>query len=111
MLPPLFLSVRVPTLLARLWRTLFGEKSNAGVPRRGRLSIIIFRLDAMGDVVMTTPLFRELKRAFPKSHCTVVVQSAFRPLLATNPYIDEILTPPKVKWAYLPRRAQTLVAA
>ena len=111
MLPPLFLSVRVPTLLARIWRSLFAENSKSELPHRARLSIIIFRLDAMGDVVMTTPLFRELKRAFPKSHCTVVVQNAYRPLLVTNPHIDEILTPPEVKAAYLPRRAQRLLAA
>jgi len=112
MLPPLFLSVRVPTLLARLWRSLFGEKPGSGLPRRGRLSIIIFRLDAMGDVAMTTPLFRELKRAYPKSHCTAVVQHAFRPLLVTNPHIDEILTLPELPAAaYLPRRAKQLIAA
>ena len=29
------------------------------------LSFLIFRLDALGDVVLTTPLFRELKSAFP----------------------------------------------
>ena len=110
MLPPLFLSVRLPTLLAVAWRSLFGENSSPRLPYRAALSIIIFRLDAMGDVVMTTPLFRELKRAFPKSHCTVVVQSAFRPLLATNPNIDEILTPPKVTAPYLPRRGRTLLA-
>ncbi len=111
MLPPLFLSVRVPTLLARFWRAHFGEKPRSGLPRRGTLSIIIFRLDAMGDVVMTTPLFRELKRAYPKSHCTVVVQHAFRPLLVTNPHIDEIFTLPELRAAYLPRRAKKLVAA
>jgi len=111
MLPPLFLSVRVPTLLARLWRALFFEKLSSGLRRRGRRSIIIFRLDAMGDVVMTTPFFRELRHAYPKSHCTVVVQHAFRPLLVTNPYVDEILTLPKVRAAYLPRRARKLAAA
>ena len=111
MLPPLFFSVRLPTLLAAAWRSLFGENYSSPLPHRARLSIIVFRLDAMGDVVMTTPLFRELKRAFPKSHCTVVVQGAFRPLLVTNPHIDEILTPPKVKAPYLPRRARTLAAA
>jgi ADP-heptose:LPS heptosyltransferase len=111
MLPPLLLSVRVPTLLARFWRARFGEKFSSEATHRGRLSIIIFRLDAMGDVVMTTPLFRELKRAFPKSLCTVVVQHGFRPLLVTNPHIDEILTPPKVGATWLPRRARELVAA
>jgi lipopolysaccharide heptosyltransferase II len=111
MLPPLFLSVRVPTLLASLWRSLFSERPGDGLPQRGPLSIIIFRLDAMGDVVMTTPLFRELKRAFPKSHCTAVVQCAIRPLLVTNPHIDEILTPPRVRLPLVPRRAKELVAA
>src|SRR5271166_6656777 len=111
MLPPLFLSVRVPTLLARFWRTYFGEKSKSGLPRRGRLSVIVFRLDALGDVVMTTPLFRELKRAFPNSHCTVVVQNAYRPLLITNPHIDEVLAMPEVRAAYLPGRARKLLAA
>jgi ADP-heptose:LPS heptosyltransferase len=111
MLPPLFLSVRVPTRLARLWRSYFGENSNSGLPSRGRLSIIIFRLDAMGDVVMTTPLFRELKRTYPNSHCTVVVQNAYRALLVTNPHIDEILAMPEVRAAYLPERAKKLLAA
>jgi heptosyltransferase III len=111
MLPPLFLSVRAPTLLASLWRSLFSEKSRGGLPYCSPLSIIIFRLDAMGDVVMTTPLFRELKRAFPESHCTMVVRRTVRPLLVTNPHIDEILTPPKVRLPLLPRRAKALTAA
>jgi heptosyltransferase-2 len=101
----------VPTLLARVWRSLFAENSNSELPHRAGLSIIIFRLDAMGDVVMTTPLFRELKRAFPQSHCAVVVQNAYRSLLVTNPHIDEILTPPEVTAAWLPRRVKELLAA
>src|SRR5271166_3615724 len=111
MLPPLFLSVRVPTHLARLWRSCFSEKSKSGLPRRSRLSVITFRLDALGDVVMTTPLFRELKRTYPNSHCTVVVQNAYRPLLITNPYIDEVLAMPQVRAACLPERAKKLLAA
>ena len=81
------------------------------MPRCGPGSIIIFRLDAMGDVIMTTPLFRELKRAFPKAHCTVVVRNAFRPLLVTNPNIDQILTPPEVTLRWLPSRLRTLISA
>src|SRR5271157_945951 len=111
MLPPLFFSVRMPTLMALLWHKLFAENARSGLPHRGPMSIIIFRLDAMGDVVLTTPLFRELKRAFPKSRCTVVVRSAFRPLLVTNPHIDEILTPTEVKLFHLPQRVRNLISA
>ena len=111
MLAPLFCSVRMPTLLASLWRARCAEAPTSGASRHGRISIIIFRLDALGDVVMTTPLFRELKRAFPKSRCTVVVRNAFRPLLLANPHIDEILAPPELKVAWLPRRAKQLLSA
>jgi heptosyltransferase III len=110
MLPPLLFSVRLPTLLARAWRSLLPEQPSVGLPRR-RLHIIIFRLDAMGDVVMTTPLFRELKRRHPNSHCTAVVQHDFRSLLVTNPFLDEILTLPVVAAGWLPRRAEKLLAA
>ena len=77
-----------------------------GEPRR----FLICRLDAMGDVVMTTPLFRELKRAFPASHCTVVVREPYRPLLATNPHIDCILTLPSREESGVAGRLQNLLA-
>lgn len=111
MLPPLFLTVRLPTLLAIAWRSLVTKRHGIRLPTRGRLSIIIFRLDAMGDVVMTTPLLRELRRAYPNSHCTVVVQNAFRPLLVTNPHTDEILSLPEITAGWLPVRAKQLLAA
>ncbi len=111
MLPPLLLSVRVPTLFAKAWRALLPDKPRSALPRRSRLRIIVFRLDAMGDLVMTTPLFRELKRSFPNSHCTAVVQHAFRPLLVTNPFLDEVLTLPEITAGWLPRRAKNLLAA
>jgi heptosyltransferase III len=111
MLPPLLFSVRLPTLLAKVWRTLLPDKPRSATPRCGRLRIVIFRLDAMGDVVMTTPFFRELKRNYPNSHCTAVVQHAFRPLLVTNPLLDEVLTLPEIAAPWLPRRAENLLAA
>lgn len=60
---------------------------------------------------MTTPLFRALKTAYPRSRCTVVVQRSYRSLLATNPHIDEILTLPNIRPAWLPTRCKRLLAA
>ena len=111
MLPPLFFSVRLPTLLAILWRTYFQRDSVVGMSHKGPLSIVIFRLDSLGDVVLTTPLFRELKKAYPKSRCTVVVQEAYRPLLVTNPHIDEVLSLPDIKPPWLPLGAKRLLSA
>jgi ADP-heptose:LPS heptosyltransferase len=110
MLPPLLLSVRVPTKLAIFWRAHLASAASTDPPRRDTLSLLVIRLDGLGDVVLTTPLFRELKRAFPGSSCTVVVQDAFRPLLVTNPHIDEVLSLRPVNAAWLPARARSLLS-
>src|ERR1035437_1355801 len=110
MLPLLFLSVRVPTKLAIFWRAHLAPAASREYPRRDGLSFLVIRLDGLGDVVLTTPLFRELKRAFPKSSCTVVVQEAFRQLLVTNPHIDEIIGLRPLQAAWLPARVRSLLS-
>jgi hypothetical protein len=47
--------------------------------------ILIIRLDAMGDVVMTTSIFRKLKLIYPDASTTAVVGHNSRELLETNP--------------------------
>ncbi len=108
---PLFIWVRLPTLLAIFWRARIARAQISGAARKGPASFIIFRLDALGDVVLTTPLFRALKAAHPQSRCTVVVQRSYKPLLATNPHIDEILTLPNIRPAWLPQGIRRLLAA
>lgn len=110
MLPPLFLSVRVPTKLAMFWRAHLAPATCKQHPRRAGLSFLVIRLDGLGDVVLTTPLFRELKRAFPKSSCTVVVQDAFRQLLVTNPHIDQVISLRPMQAAWLPARVRNLLS-
>jgi len=109
--PSLFLSLRLPTLLAIFWRAHIRRPERAELPRKGPVSFLVFRLDAMGDVVLTTPLFRALKAAHPRSRCTVVVQGSYKSLLATNPHIDEILTLPGIRPAWLPLGVRRLFAA
>ncbi|HYB13189.1 MAG TPA: lipopolysaccharide heptosyltransferase II [Myxococcota bacterium] len=44
-----------------------------------------------GDVVMATPGFRALRAAFPGARITLLMRPAIAPLLAGNPWFDEIL--------------------
>ncbi len=53
--------------------------------------ILIIKLAAIGDVLRTTPLLTGLKRAFPQSHITWVVDKEAYPLLKNNPLIDRLL--------------------
>lgn len=105
------LFLRCPTLLALCWRRWGRQDRERSLSRRRKVSFVVFRLDALGDVVMTTPIFRELKRSFPDAHCTVVVQEAHRCIFATNADVDEILTVPASPTIWLPHRAKALLSA
>ena len=55
------------------------------------LSVLIVRLSAIGDVVMTTAATRVLKQYMPDARVTWVVEPLSAPMLAGNPDIDEII--------------------
>jgi ADP-heptose:LPS heptosyltransferase len=54
--------------------------------------ILIIRPDRIGDVVLTTPLIRSIRKAFPLSFIAVMVGPSNVPLLEKNPHINVILT-------------------
>jgi ADP-heptose:LPS heptosyltransferase len=54
--------------------------------------ILISRPDRLGDVVLSTPLPREIKKAFPDSFVAVMVRNYAKPVFENNPYVDEIIT-------------------
>lgn len=53
-------------------------------------SILIVRLDAIGDTIFTTPFIRELRRNLPESHISAVIRKQNHKLLENCPYIDEL---------------------
>ncbi len=53
---------------------------------------LITRTDALGDVILTTPVYRALKLAKPDCHVAVLCREYTEPILRANPYIDEIIT-------------------
>lgn len=53
--------------------------------------ICVFSNTAIGDTLFNTPVFRELKKAYPKSKITAILNPKNASLFATNPNIDEIL--------------------
>lgn len=69
-------------------------------------SILVIRLDAIGDVLMTGPFLRELRRAFPKAKISLILGPDTANLVETCPHIDRVLTnrvltdrfPPVTRW-------------
>lgn len=53
-------------------------------------SILLVRLDEIGDIVLTSPFLRELRRNYPKSRIVLVVKPAVYNLVELCPYVDEV---------------------
>jgi len=54
--------------------------------------VLIVRLDEIGDVVLTTPFLRELRRNFPNAKVSLVVKPAVVNLVERCPYVDAVLS-------------------
>ena len=53
---------------------------------------LIIRFSSIGDVILTTPLVRCLRAAYPESQIDFLVKSEFSIVLSQNPHISNILT-------------------
>lgn len=58
----------------------------------GPQRILVLSIQALGDVVLTTPIYRNLRRAFPAARLEVVVEEPYEALLRGNPCLDRIRT-------------------
>jgi len=53
--------------------------------------ILVVRLGAMGDIIHTLPAAASLKRSFPGSHLTWLVEPQWTALLEGNPFVDRVV--------------------
>lgn len=53
--------------------------------------ILVMRHDWIGDMVMTTPFFRELRKAYPEAHIALVCSNFNKGPIIHNPHINEII--------------------
>jgi len=53
--------------------------------------ILISRLRFMGDVILTTPLIRAVRRACPQAYIAYLAEEPYAELLQHNPHLDEVI--------------------
>jgi heptosyltransferase-2 len=56
-------------------------------------SFLIIRLSSLGDILLTTPAIRSLRKTFPDSRIDVLVRNQYRELLEENPNISDLISP------------------
>jgi lipopolysaccharide heptosyltransferase II len=59
------------------------------------MKILLVRLRLIGDVVLTTPLLRALKRTYPAAQLTYLVEPAAAPVVRGNPHLATVVLVPK----------------
>ena len=64
--------------------------------------LLISRLRFMGDVILTTPLIRALKKGLPDVRLVYLTEPPFGQLLENNPYLDKIVLFDRVRLDSLP---------
>ena len=65
----------------------FREKQARG----GVENILILRLDAVGDFILTSPAIRTVRENYPSAYITLVVSETVYPLAEFCPYVNEVL--------------------
>lgn len=59
--------------------------------KKKQYRILISRPDRVGDVVLSTPIPREIKKTFSDAFVAVLVRSYTQDIYLNNPYVDEII--------------------
>ena len=54
--------------------------------------ILIVRLDRIGDVLLSTPVIKSVRDAYPDSYIAAMVRPYAKDILEGNPYLDEVIT-------------------
>ncbi|WP_051412094.1 lipopolysaccharide heptosyltransferase II [Halonatronum saccharophilum] len=78
------------------WRN--GELASHLVKRGGTLEILLIRLSAIGDVIHSLPIAKEIRENYPEAKITWIVEDKAQAVVANNPYLDRIIVMPKAKW-------------
>jgi len=54
--------------------------------------ILVFQTAFLGDTVLSTPLFKNIKKHFNNAEITALVIPSNEPIISGNPYVDKIIT-------------------
>ncbi|MEK6711656.1 MAG: hypothetical protein AABZ64_13865, partial [Nitrospinota bacterium] len=108
----------LPWLAHRVTRLLGRPPQRDAFPSsetmEGVRRILLIKLDALGDLMMTSPAIRALRRRFPMAEIHLLVQTGVAPLARFLPGVDAVESLPcgfLIRGGQRPRRALAWLAA
>jgi lipopolysaccharide heptosyltransferase II len=84
--------IKPSEVLEQARRILSGKKPESA-PGSGRFyrRILVTRTDRLGDVLLSTPVIKALRKKFPQSYIGMMVSPYTRDVLDGNPDLDEVI--------------------
>jgi lipopolysaccharide heptosyltransferase II len=79
-----------PAIALAVYRSLFTLYFHAVLDAPAP-NVLAVRFSSIGDVLLTTPLFRALRRRHPQARLTVLTKLVHAPLLSHNPHVNHVL--------------------
>jgi lipopolysaccharide heptosyltransferase I len=91
------------------WSLTPNRQPAAGSRSPGK--ILVIRLTSLGDVLLATPAVRAIKRGFPASTVSWLVEGSVAGLLAHQDFVDRVIEFPRAKLEQSLKRGRLLAAA
>lgn len=66
------------------------ETTDLEAPAPKRTKFLVIRLSSIGDIVLTSPVTRCMKKQIPDAEIHFLVKDSFRSVVEHNPYIDKL---------------------
>ncbi|HDK81266.1 MAG TPA: glycosyltransferase family 9 protein [Nitrospirae bacterium] len=60
--------------------------------KKGFERILVIQTAKIGDMICSTPVFREIKKRYPSAHLTLLIDPVTKGVIEKNPHIDKITT-------------------
>jgi heptosyltransferase II len=82
-----------PEEVLRQVNELLGESQapETGAAEKNYKRVLIVRTDRVGDVILSTPVIKALRGAYPGAYLAMVVRPYTRVIVEGNPYLDEVI--------------------
>ena len=70
----------------------FTKKNQSSFRLTDSKKVLILKYDRIGDMIVTTPIFRELKKSYPGISISVLASNLNKDVIKYNPYVEKIYT-------------------
>jgi ADP-heptose:LPS heptosyltransferase len=82
--------MNIKTNLKAFFLKAITKKKHVSFDIKNSSKVLMMRYDRIGDMIITTPVFRELKKSYPHIEINVLASKTNSIVIKNNPYVDNV---------------------